>query len=90
LRPTPVFRSARLFGLTDSGTCGSTDSSPDRTTHDGTGDGTRGGLLFDGRAASGGTDGYGGKSKGQGKAFHQLSSSDMVKPERHAPPRVPA
>lgn len=82
-------RSAWLFSLTDSSTRRTTDSSADGTTHNSTGHGTRSGFLFNGRAAGGSTDGYGGKSNGQGKAFHQLSSSDMVKPERHETARVP-
>jgi hypothetical protein len=52
--------SAWLFGLADCGTRRTTDSGTDGTTHDGTGDGTRGSLLFDGGATGGGTEGYGG------------------------------
>lgn len=64
-------RSTRPFGLTYGGTRGSPDSSTDGTADDSTGNGTRGGLLFNSRAAGGGTDGYGGESKCQGKAFHR-------------------
>lgn len=78
-------RSTRPFGLTDSGTRGSPDSSTDGTADDGTGNGTRSGLLFDGGAAGGGTDGYGGKSKGQDKAFHRYPPA--IWSSRNAMPR---
>ncbi len=85
--PGPI--SARTFGLTDSGTGGTADGSTNRTAHNSTSDGSGGGLLFDGRATGGGTDSDGGKGECQGKAFHHVSSSNMVKPERQVRAWVP-
>ena len=88
-RPTFELKSARAFGLADGGTGGPTDSGTDGSTDDSTRDGPRGGLLFNGRAASGSAEGDSGQDKGQCKAFHPVSSSNMVKPERRPRMWVP-
>ena len=88
-RLTPTLKSARPFGLADSGSGGTTNGCAYGTAHDGSSDGSGRSLLFDGRAAGGGTDGESGKGECQGKAFHHVSSSNMVKPERQPRGWVP-
>jgi hypothetical protein len=82
-------QSARTFSLADSGTGSTANGRANRTTHDSTGNGTRGGLLFDGAPASSGRDSDRGDGEGQGKAFHGVSSRNMVKPERQPAQQVP-
>lgn len=65
-----ISESARTFGLTNSRSGGSADCGTNGPANHGTGDSSRGGLLFDGCTAGGRPNSDGDQGKCECKALH--------------------